>query len=146
MANRFQVTFDAAEPAKLAEFWAAALGYILQPPPPGFGTWEDFARAAGIPEESWGDLAAIVDPDEEGPRVLFQRVPEGKTAKNRVHLDVNVGGGRDIPHEERKANIHEAARRLIGAGATEVEIHDEPERGDYWIVMLDPEANEFCVQ
>jgi hypothetical protein len=57
-----------------------------------------------------------------------------------------VGGGQETPHQERRVNIHEAARRLIAAGATEVEIHDEPGRGDYWIVMLDPEANEFCVQ
>ncbi len=146
MANSFQVTFDAADPEKLAEFWADALGYVLQPPPPGFETWEDFATEVGIPEAQWGDLAAIVDPEEQGPRVLFQKVPEGKTSKNRVHLDVNVGGGRETPPAERRSNIDEAAVRLIGAGATKVETHEDAERGEYWIVMLDPESNEFCIQ
>jgi len=146
MANTFQVTFDAADPAKLAEFWADALHYILQPPPPGFTTWEDFARDVGIPEHNWGDLAAIVDPEGSGPRVLFQKVPEGKTSKNRVHLDVNVGGGRETPPHERRVSIEAAAERLIGIGATKVEAHEDPDRNEFWIVMLDPESNEFCVQ
>ena len=146
MVNTFQVTFDAADPEKLAEFWADALGYVLQPPPPGFLTWKDFATEMQIPEEAWGNLAAIVDPEEKGPRVLFQRVPEGKTAKNRVHLDVNVGGGRETPPAERKTNVESKAAHLIGAGATKVETHEDAERGEFWIVMLDPESNEFCLQ
>ena len=146
MTNTFQVTFDADDPAKLAAFWAEALGYVLQPPPPGFVTWEDFAREAGIPEEDWDKLAAIVDPDDGGPRILFQKVPEGKTSKNRVHLDVNVGGGRETPPAERRANVDRAADRLIGHGATKTEAHGDADRGEYWIVMLDPEGNEFCVQ
>ena len=146
MAYAFQVTFDADDPAKLAEFWAEALGYTLQPPPPGFETWEAFAIEAGIPEDDWGNLAAIVDPTEQGPRVLFQKVPEGKTAKNRVHLDVNVGGGRETPPTERRANVNMAAERLVAVGATKLETHGDPEEGDYWIVMLDPESNEFCIQ
>jgi hypothetical protein len=146
MANTFQVTFDAADPAKLAEFWADALGYTVQPPPPGFGTWEEFALEVGIPEDNWGDLSAIVDPEGGGPRVLFQRVPEGKTSKNRVHLDVNVGGGSETPPQERRVNIEAAADRLIGIGATKVEAHEDADRSEFWIVMLDPESNEFCVQ
>ena len=146
MPYTFQVTFDASNPAKLAEFWAEALGYISQPPPPGFLSWEAFALEVGIPEEDWDKLAAIVDPSESGPRILFQKVPEGKTAKNRVHLDVNVGGGPETPPVERRANVNMAAERLIGHGATKLETHGDPDRGEFWIVMLDPEGNEFCVQ
>jgi len=89
---KIQVVIDAAEPAKLAEFWALALDYVLEPPPHGFETWEDFGRSIGMPEEKFGDQAAVIDPADEGPRLFFQRVPERKTsgAKNRVHLDVRV--------------------------------------------------------
>ena len=90
MARTFQVTFDCGNPAVLAEFWAQALHYQLQPPPEGFDTWDEFADANEIPEEIRGDISAVVDPIGEGPRLLFLRVPEGKTAKNRVHLDINV--------------------------------------------------------
>jgi hypothetical protein len=142
----FQVTFDAHDPAALSRFWALALDYVEQPPPPGHDTWEDFARSVGIPEDEWGDLAAIVDPNGAGPRVLFQKVPEGKTAKNRVHLDVNVGGPHGTPPEERKANVAAKVAALETAGATKGDTFDMPDRGDYWVVMRDPEGNEFCVQ
>ena len=88
MYFKIQVVIDAAEPAKLADFWAFALDYVLEPPPHGFETWEDFGRSVGMPEEEFGDQAAVIDPADEGPRVYFQRVPERKTAKNRVHLDL----------------------------------------------------------
>ncbi len=87
MTTAFQVVFDSADPNREARFWAAALSYELQPPPPGFDTWEDALRAAGIPEERWNDASAITDPDGSRPRLYFQRVPEGKTAKNRMHID-----------------------------------------------------------
>ena len=92
MYTKIQVVFDAADPEKLAEFWGLALGYVAEPPPEGFGTWEEFARSAGIAEAEFGDQASRIDPAGEGPRLYFQRVPEGKTAKNRVHLDVHVAG------------------------------------------------------
>ena len=76
---KIQVVIDAAEPAKLADFWAFALDYVLEPPPHGFETWEDFGRSIGMPEEEFGDQAAMIDPADEGPRVYFQRVPERKT-------------------------------------------------------------------
>lgn len=111
------MTFDASDPAGLARFWAKALGYIEQPPPPGHETWEEFARAVGIPEEDWDNLAAIVDPDGDGPRLLFQKVPEGKTAKNRVHLDVNVAR-RETPEDERHALVERKVAELVAAGAS----------------------------
>jgi hypothetical protein len=76
MYTRIQVVFDATDPAKLAAFWAFALGYVPEPPPEGFASWEDFGRSIGMPEEQFGDQAAVIDPDGLGPRVFFQRVPE----------------------------------------------------------------------
>jgi hypothetical protein len=93
MATGIQVVIDCADPARLAEFWAAALGYTPQPPPSGFGTWPEFLRARGVPESDWNSANAVIDPGQRGPRLFFQRVPEEKTVKNRVHLDLNLGGG-----------------------------------------------------
>src|SRR3954451_17087060 len=76
MAMTFQVTIDCADPDRLAKFWAAALGYQLQPPPEGFDTWIDFLKARGIPESLWNSASAIVDPAGAGPRIFFQQVPE----------------------------------------------------------------------
>jgi hypothetical protein len=140
----FQVTFDANDPAKLADFWALALSYIVQPPPPGFDSWDDWAGSVGIPEENWNDARALVDPDGVGPRIFFQRVPESKTAKNRVHLDVNVGGGHDVAVEDRRRQVDTAVERLAAAGATV--IGPVEQRDEYWVVLSDPEGNEFCLQ
>jgi hypothetical protein len=90
-----------------------------------------------------GDLAAAVDPEGKGPRILFQRVPEGKTVKNRVHLDVNVTTP-GIPAADRRSLIDTEADRLVALGATRVEDHES--HGDTWTVMQDPEGNEFCIQ
>ncbi|HEX9410379.1 MAG TPA: VOC family protein [Actinomycetota bacterium] len=144
MATSVQVVIDCADPARLANFWASALGYKLQDPPDGYSTWEEFLRAMRIPEEDWNSASAVVDPEGKGPRVYFQRVPEGKVVKNRVHLDLNVGGGRETPIEKRKARVDEEAERLVGEGATRVRPVDQ--RGEYWVVMQDPEGNEFCLQ
>jgi hypothetical protein len=144
MSHSFQVTFDAADPAALADFWAAALGYVVQPPPDGFVSWDDWARKMDIPEESWNDARALVDPDGVGPRLFFQRVPESKKAKNRVHLDVNAGGGHGADYTDRVHAVDHHVDALIDLGATKVEAFTQ--RGEYWIVMRDPEGNEFCVQ
>ncbi len=144
MANQVQITFDAADPASLADFWALALGYIIQSPPPGFESWDDWATAMEIPRENWNDARALVDPDGNGPRLFFQKVPEGKTAKNRVHLDVNAGGGRDVEHDQRVAAVDRHVADLVAAGAAKLEVFTQ--RGEYWVVMQDPEGNEFCVQ
>jgi hypothetical protein len=139
MAIGVQVTFDAADPGAQARFWALALGYVEQPPPDGWDSWEAWAEQMGIPRERWNDMAAAVDPEGHGPRLLFQKVPEGKTAKNRVHLDVNVGA----PDHDR-AKVDEHLARLVEAGARLVE--DREQRGERWVVLLDPEGNEFCLQ
>jgi hypothetical protein len=92
MAFAFQITFDSADPARLGNFWAELLGYVQQPPPNGFASWEEFLRGVGYPEDELYAAYAIVDPEQGGPRIYLQRVPEPKHAKNRVHLDVNVRG------------------------------------------------------
>ena len=145
MYVKIQVVIDAADPVKLADFWAFALDYVLEPPPRGFETWEDFGRSIGMPEEEFGDQAAVIDPADEGPRIFFQRVPEGKKrseAKNRVHLDVRVAG-REIGGEERKRLVSEKVEQLVEAGAS-IAWANEDVRG-HSIVLRDPEGNEFCV-
>ncbi len=145
MATRFQIVFDAADPKRLAEFWAAALGYRVPDPPTGFASWDDWALAQGIPKESWNDACPVEDPDGVGPRIFIQRVPEGKVAKNRVHLDLDAGGGHTVPVEERQRRVDAEAARLKALGATD-ERGSISQRGEYWVRMNDPEGNEFCVQ
>ena len=125
----FQITMDAADPDGLARFWAEMLGYELQPPPPGFATWQDWARAESIPEEKWNDFSALVDPEGKRARFFFQRVPEPKTAKNRMHFDLRAPGA-----------VAGEVARLERLGATLVEW-----RG-HFAVMADPEGNVFCVE
>jgi hypothetical protein len=143
MAYEVQVTFDCGDPAALAKFWAAALGYVLQPPPKGFDSWDAALAAWGIPEDQRNERSAVVDPDGAGPRVFFQRVPEGKTAKNRVHLDVRAAPG--LEGEARMAEIESASERPVALGATRVQRFEADLAGGGYIVMQDPEGNEFCL-
>lgn len=145
MVTSFQVTFDCADPDRAARFWAAALGYRMPDPPAGHATWQDWLRARGVPEEDWNSASALEDPEGVRPRIFFQRVPEGKVAKNRMHFDLNVGGGRSVPLEERRARIAAEVARLKALGADDhrgaMQQDDE-----YWVRMNDPEGNEFCLQ
>jgi hypothetical protein len=148
MARQWQVTMDAARPRELGRFWAEVLGYVEEPPPPGFSSWEEALRAAGFPDEDIEDppASALVDPDGVGPRIFLQRVPEAKSAKNRVHLDVRSlppGTARPGDAEHRRA-VEEAADRVVSLGGTRSRATDHPFMG-YWVVCADPEGNEFCV-
>ncbi|MFC0450381.1 VOC family protein [Rhodococcus jostii] len=144
MTREIQVTFDCGDPAALASFWAEALGYRIQDPPPGFDTWDAALAAMGIPPERRNDASALIDPDGSGPRIFFQRVPEGKTAKNRVHLDVRAAPG--STGDERMAALEEECTRLVALGATRVARFEPapPLQGGH-IVLTDPEGNEFCL-
>jgi hypothetical protein len=144
MATHVQVVIDCADPAKLGDFWIQALRYKVQDPPQGFASWPDFLRANKVPESEWNSANALVDPDGAGPRVFFQRVPEPKTVKNRVHLDLNVSGGLAVPIETRKERIAEEAKRLEGLGASQ--LREVADWSGYCLVMQDPEGNEFCLQ
>jgi hypothetical protein len=142
LALSFQVTFDCADPDRLARFWAAALGYKIPGPPAGFDTWEAFLESIGVPEEKRKSASAVEDPDGNGPRIFFQQVPESKTVKNRVHLDLRIGGGPQTPLAERRALIDATVERLVELGATVVGPVEE--YGHYCVVLRDPEGNEFC--
>ncbi|MGI9646830.1 MAG: VOC family protein [Ilumatobacteraceae bacterium] len=135
MSLKIQVTFDCEDAERMASFWAIALDYQLQPPPDGFDSWPEALEAHGIEVPPEGSIGAVVDPDGVGPRLLFIRVPEGKVVKNRIHLDVDAGGG-------DAAKLAKIAQ-LVEAGGTEVGRVDE--EGSWWMVMQDPEGNEFCV-
>jgi Glyoxalase-like domain len=144
MATRIQVVFDCKDPDKLSKFYAEALHYKFQDPPPGFKTWEDALRSWGVPESEWNSASAIVDPEGKGPRVYFQQMDTPKLGKNRLHIDFNVGGSSKVPLEERKVIIRAEVERLLKLGATSQGEHHEDT--DYWFVMADPDGNEFCVQ
>ena len=126
MATKWTLGGDAADPQRLAKFWAAALGYILEP---GY---------------DYPDGASIVDPEGVGPAIGFLRVPEPKTSKNRLHIDIRVAGSdqHDAAAIER---MRTKAAELVALGAVQV-------REEFWapgvlanVIMLDPEGNEFCV-
>ncbi|MGY0069104.1 VOC family protein [Streptomyces sp. QTS137] len=144
----WKLVIDTADPHAQADFWAAALGYTVEDHSAlvekllGLGavpaelTTEQHGRAA------WRDLAAVRHPDDPhqresgtglGRRLLFQRVPEPKTAKNRLHLDLHPGEGR------REAEVARLER--LGAGV----LRRVEEPSGSWTVMTDPEGNEYCV-
>jgi len=144
MTREVQITFDCADPGALCRFWSEVLGYQLEPPPPGFDSWDAFLDSVGVPEDQRNSRSAAVPVDGDGPRLFFQQVPEGKTAKNRVHLDVRAAPG--LEKDERMAALESEAERLVALGATRVR-RFEPgtELSAGFIVMNDPEGNEFCL-
>ena len=154
MATSDQIVFDTLDPDRLARFWADALHYVLQPPPPGYASWDAFLEGMHVPREDRNAASAIVDPEGKGPRLYFQQMDTPKPAKNRLHLDVNVGGGGKVPLDERRGKVDAEVTRLVGLGATCLQPWEEQVRGlepweaqgEYWVVMADPEGNEFCVQ
>jgi len=152
MSRDVQITFDALDPRALSTFWRDALGYV-HPGPPGvelpadadpLAAWDDFLARIGVPESERNTRSAIEDPDGSGPRVFFQQVPEGKTAKNRVHLDVRAAPG--LQGEERMTALEAEADRLVALGASRVRRFDpEPPLSAGHLVLTDPEGNEFCL-
>ena len=143
MGPLLQITFDCANPAAQAQFWAAAAGYQEQAPPEGYDSWDQLLDQMGVPAEQRNSRAAVVDPDGVRPRLFFQQVPEPKTAKNRMHIDVHVAVG--LEGEERRRAIEAEAARLTGLGATVLgRVQPEMLRGVF-IVMAEPERNERCV-
>lgn len=146
MAVNYQLTVDCADADRLAHFWAEALGYVVQAPPPGFDTWDDWYRSVGVPEDELGmGDDRIEDPNGEGPAIWFQVVPEAKTIKNRWHIDVRASAGRGAPLAERRADIDAEAARLEALGATLVRRNSDEANDFYAIAMLDPEGNEFDI-
>ena len=146
MATTFQLSIDCADPGLMCRFWSEALGYAVPPAPDGHATWTAFWRSIGVPEEELADVPdRIDDPDGVGPRLRFQQVPEAKVVKNRLHLDLQVGGGRELPLDVRKPRVLAEVERLKAAGATELSVLEREGLDHFAVVMQDPEGNEFCV-
>jgi len=152
MSRQIQVTVDAHDPIARSTFWRDVLGYV-HPGPPGvvlaegqdpLHAWDGFLAGLGVPPEHRNTRSAIEDPDGAGPRIFFQRVPEAKSAKNRLHLDVRVAPA--LLGAERMAALEAECERLVGFGARR--LHREEPAGPMsagHIVMADPEGNEFCL-
>jgi hypothetical protein len=126
MATHWTLGCDATDPHRTAAFWAQALGYVDEP------GYDD------------PDGASIIDPDGIGPAIGFLRVPEEKTAKNRMHIDIRVAGEPPWDMAEREVRIRAKVPELVAAGATMVREESYGEHLGH-VVMLDPEGNEFCV-
>ncbi|HEX3908997.1 MAG TPA: VOC family protein [Mycobacteriales bacterium] len=144
-----QITIDCIEPARLVPFWCTALGYIVEPPPGGHDSWNEYWRSIGIPEHELppddDDVHdSIVDPDGVGPRIWFQAVPEPKVVKNRLHLDLKIAD-RTQPKVDRQPKVDGKAAELVAAGATLLRQLQFEDSEYYGVVMQDPEGNEFCV-
>ena len=139
--KQFQVTFDCAEPERVARFWCEVLGYVAPEPPEGFDTWADYNRT--LPAEEQGARFACSDPSGVGPRLYFQRVPEGKVAKNRLHLDVRVATG--LVGDERLDVLETEGARLESLGASRVQLLRADGVNESCLVMQDVEGNEFCL-
>ncbi len=139
--REFQVTFDCAEPERVARFWCEVLGYVVPPPPEGFAEWDDFSQS--LPLEDQGSAFACIDPSGVGPRLFFQRVPEGKVVKNRLHLDVRVGTG--LVGDERLDALEAECARLLPLGAVRLRLLPANDEDESVLVMHDVEGNEFCL-
>jgi len=144
MTTAWSMTFDCADAPSLAAFWREALGYADATPPRGWDTWEEWLTHFEVPEDEWEDGACLEDPNGRLPRISFLKVPEGKVAKNRLHLDLQVSGGRDQPQDVRRSRITEMVERLVAAGGS-VSREDVFDGALDHVVMADPEGNEFCV-
>ena len=153
MPARFQLVIDCTDPDRLARFWAAALGYVLEPPPDGFANWDDWRRDVGFPDDELGiDADSIIDPRGEGPRIWFRVEPDAKVVKNRLHLDIHastdgpyLSGVRKVPIEVRTQRVDAEAKRLAGLGATITGALTAEGLDHYAVGMKDPEGNEFDI-
>jgi hypothetical protein len=142
----WQLTIDANDPALLTRFWAQALGYQPVPPAEPETTWHAHYRARLGDEAAFNNR--LFDPAGLRPPIFFQEVPETKAGKNRLHLDLYPTGRDNALPLERRIEIVEAkAAELAGLGAsvTRRTRYDDPEDPLYYVVMSDPEGNEFCV-
>ncbi len=146
MAVSYQLVIDCASPEPLARFWAEALHYVIASPPAGFESWDNFYRSIGVSEDELGIGAdRIEDPQGEGPDIWFQVVPERKSVKNRLHIDLHASGGRDLPLETRRERVEAEAARLVALGATRKQATVEEGLDHYAVALGDPEGNEFDI-
>ena len=138
MSRSVQIAIDCHDPHAQNRFWAELMQYeiedhsaqIAQLVTDGLASLDDTILVDG--RRAWSIAAACHEPGDGGVRLLFQQVPEGKTVKNRVHLDVRAG-------DERQTVID----RCLQMGATK--LWDGSQGPHTWVTMADPEGNEFCV-
>ena len=152
MSATIQVTVDAKDPRSLSLFWKEVLGYV-HPGPPGIelepgadplAAWDEFLAASGVPADQRNSASALEDPEGTGPRLFFQQVPEEKVAKNRMHLDVRTAS--DLRGAERMAALEARCEQLVALGARRLARHEpEPPTSIGFLVLADPEGNEFCL-
>ena len=142
----FQLTIDCHDPALLSRFWAQALGYLPVPPTEPDTTWWELYRHRLGDDHAFDDR--IFDPDGLRPPIWFQQVPEPKSGKNRLHLDLYpTGRDRSLSFARRKEVVDAKVGELVEAGASiqASTSDDDPNDPSYWVVLRDPEGNEFCV-
>jgi Glyoxalase-like domain len=142
----WQLTIDANDPAVLARFWAQALGYRAVPPTEPATTWHALYHARLGADAAFDDR--LFDPAGLRPPIWFQQVPEAKAGKNRLHLDLYpTGRDNELPMLRRIEIVEAKVAELIGLGASAGRRtrHDDPKDPTYFVVMHDPEGNEFCV-
>jgi Glyoxalase-like domain len=151
MPTRFQLVIDCKDPELLARFWAAALGYVLEPSPEGFATWDDWRRDNGLADVVGLGADSIIDPRGDGPRIWFRVEPEAKVGKNRLHFDIHASSdrsvvvSRSVPFATRKQRVDAEARRLADLGATITGVLTADSLDHYAMGMKDPEGNEFDI-
>jgi hypothetical protein len=142
----WQLTIDANDPAVLARFWAHALGYQPAPPAEPATTWHALYQARLREDAAFDDR--LFDPAGLRPPIWFQQVPEAKAGKNRLHLDLYPTGRDNALPMQRRIDIVEAKvaeLTALGASAQRRTRYDDPKDQVYFVVMHDPEGNEFCV-
>lgn len=148
MSRWFQLTIDCHDPAALVAFWQPLLGYDVPAPPPPHATWRDWYVSTGEPADGIaGDGAdRLVPPDGEGGMAIwFQVVPEGKSVKNRLHLDLRVSDGRGAPWDQRRRDVERAVDDVRTRGGRLLRL-DADQQGDHVSALVtDPEGNEFCL-
>lgn len=152
MSATVQITVDARDPRRLSLFWKEVLGYV-HPGPPGvelaagedpLAAWDEFLERSGVPEQLRNSASALEDPDGTRPRLFFQQVPEDKVAKNRMHLDVRTAS--ELDGDERMAALEARCEQLLALGARRLERHEpDAPMSIGFLVMTDPEGNEFCL-
>jgi catechol 2,3-dioxygenase-like lactoylglutathione lyase family enzyme len=138
MLTRVDLTMDCSDAERLAEFWKTAAGYVDEPPPAPFATRAEWVASFDEDEDDGMGGAWLHDPTGVAPRLCLLQVPEPKTAKNRLHLDLRVSGN-GTP-DEKWSRVVDEVERLRAAGARVLHTFE----GRH-VVMADPEGNEFCV-
>ena len=138
MGRPIDLTFDCADAPVMASFWKLALGYVDESAPAPFESRGAWLESHGVPEEEWDTGAWLCDPDGIGPRLSILAVPEGKVAKNRLHMDVRVTS--EGSQEERWERLMALVGALVDAGGRVLDTF-----AHHHVVMADPEGNEFCV-